>query len=246
MTKSKITVPIKAVIFDCDGTIVDSENAHYCAWKFALQNQGSDLTIEAYRLYVGNPAETISILLSKKLGKNCADEILKDKRAYFHELQSKGLPPIQDTVDLICKLANKKTNYGFKLGVASAAGKQEILVHLKHHGIEHLFDVIISGRDDLSEYNDPEGHNKPKPYIYLHAAKRLNVEPKECVVIEDSSTGVKAGVDAGCFTIAIPNSYSCYHDFSLAHLKLQSFASITVDQFLQMIIPKQPEKLAKL
>lgn len=226
---------IKAIFFDCDGTIVDSENAHYLAWQYALKKQGSDLTIEDYYAYVGGSTETISVSLSKILGKNCADEILKDKSAYFLELLYQGLPPIRSTVDLIYQLNNKKSEHGFKLGVTSAAKKQEILLHLKHLEIEKFFDIIISGRDDLAQYNDPEGVNKPKPYIYLHAAKRLNIAPRECVVIEDSSSGVKAGIDAGCFTIAIPNSYSFYQDFSFANLKVESFANMDVEQFLQII-----------
>ena len=92
------------------------------------------------------------------------------------------------------------------MGLASASPKDEILLNLQQHQIEHLFDVIISGKDDLSEYNDPEGVNKPKPYIYLHAAKLLDISPQQCVVIEDSRSGVTAGVDAGCFVIAVPNS----------------------------------------
>jgi beta-phosphoglucomutase len=273
---------IKAILFDCDGTIVDSENGHYCAWKYALQKQGSDLTEEKYYSYVGSSSETIAELLSKTLGRNCAHEILKDKCDYFLELLYKGLPSIQPTLNLIWQLADKKANCGFKLGITSAASKQEILLHLAHlvpdhesfcqdfsagHsaeraaqqnkdgpkmnkdfcnqtlGIEKIFDVIISGRDDLSDYNDPEGVNKPKPYIYIYAAKRLNVAPRECVVIEDSSSGVKAAVEAGCFTIAVPNRYSCHQDFSLANLKIESFSDINAEHFFQIVINAKKTKI---
>lgn len=226
---------IKAICFDCDGTIVDSENAHYRAWKHAMQRQGGDLSLEEYYTYVGSPTESIALRLSKRLERDCADEIFKDKCQYFFDLLLKGIPPIQPTLDFILRLAKKREDQGFKLGLASAAKKEEIILHLNHLGISELFDIIISGPDDLHEYQDPEGTNKPKPYIYLHAAKKLNIAASECIVIEDSCTGVRAGIDAGCFTIAIPNSYSRCQDFSLAHMRIETFAGIDVTQFLQKI-----------
>ena len=229
---------IRAIIFDCDGTLVDSEHAHYAGWKHALQNQSHDLSVEEYCSYVGHSTEVIAGLLSKKIGKECSDEIIKNKLEYFLTLQNKGLPPIHHTVDFVHRLAKEKEKFGLRLGVASAAGKNEILIHLKNLGIEHLFEVILSGRDDLENYHDVEGVNKPKPYVYLHMAKTMNLKPSQCVVIEDSCSGVTAGTTAGCITIAIPNSYSHKQDFSLADLKIESFAGMSVETFLQMVREK--------
>ena len=226
---------IRAIIFDCDGTLVDSEDAHYAGWRDALQNQGHDLSVEEYRSYVGLATEVIAGLLSKKIGEGFADEIIKNKVEYFLTLQSKGLPPIHHTVDFVHRLSKEKEKFGLRLGVASAAGKNEILIHLKNLGIEHLFEIILSGRDDLGNYHDVEGVNKPKPYVYLHMAKTMHLKPSQCVVIEDSWSGVTAGKTAGCITIAVPNSYSHKQDFSLADLKIESFANISVETFLQMV-----------
>lgn len=226
---------IKAVIFDCDGTLVDSEHAHYAGWKQALQKHGQDFSIEEYYPYVGRPTALIAKALSKKIGKECAKEIVRDKLECFFAMQGKGLPPIHHTVDFVCKLAVEKKQRNLKLGVASAAGHDEISAHLKSLGIAHLFDVILSGQDDLTDYHDPEGVNKPKPYVYLHMAKVMNILPSECIVIEDSCSGVTAGSSAGCVTIAVPNSYSRCQDFSLADLKIESFAGIDVEMFFNMI-----------
>lgn len=234
-------LPIKAIIFDCDGTLVDSEEAHLSAWRRTLQNRGHDLTLEQCLLYTGKPASVIAELIAETIGCSCSDEILAEKRAYYRELHQQGLPPIEATVDFLKRLANEKERLGFKLGVASAAIKSEILSNLRFLGIEELFDIILSGQDDLKHYADPEGVNKPKPYIYLHAMKKLGVFPAECVVIEDSSTGVNSGVSAGCFTIAIPNIYTRDQDLSNAHLRIESFADINVDHFFQMIGGKNNE-----
>ena len=85
------------------------------------------------------------------------------------------------------------------------------------------------------DYSDPEGVNKPKPYIYLHAAKLLGVSPEGCVVIEDSPPGIAAGVSAGCFTIAVPNDCSRHQDLSEAHLCLESFSNMNYADLLHLL-----------
>ncbi|HEX2578911.1 MAG TPA: HAD family phosphatase [Rhabdochlamydiaceae bacterium] len=224
---------IKAVIFDCDGTLVDSEHAHCSSWQSALQKFGGELSLEEYYGYIGKPAAAIAEILAKKIGTDCAQEILKGKRVHYSALIRKGHPPIQHTIDFLHRLAKEKDRLGLKLGLASAGSKEVILMNLRTHNIEHLFDIILSGQDDLSDYVDAEGVNKPKPYIYLHAAKLLHLAPKECVAIEDSQSGVTAGKSAGCVTVAVPNEYTRYQDLSHAHLVIESFSSLSVQQFLE-------------
>lgn len=220
---------IKAVIFDCDGTLVDSEHSHYLSWQHALQKFGGNLILEEYHHYVGKSAVVIAQLLADNLRKDCAEELLKEKRAYYFSLCTSGLPPIEHTVQFLRMLLSQKEALDLKIGVCSAAKKEEVLVHLKHLGVEGTLDVVLSGQQDLSDYSDPEGVNKPKPYIYREAMKRLGICPSECVVIEDSASGVKAAVDAGCFTIAVPNGFTRLQDLSHAHLRADPFS--LQDQF---------------
>lgn len=229
--------PIKAIIFDCDGTLVDSEEAHLAAWRRVLQNRGHDLTLERASFYTGKPGSVIAQLIAEETG-DAADAILMEKRGHYRKLQEKGLPPIEATVGFVKRLAEEKERRHLKLGVASAAMKSEILSHLRHLGIEEVFDIILSGQEDLQEYSDPEGVNKPKPYIYLHAAKLLNVAPSACVVIEDSLSGVLSGKAAGCMTIAIPNRFTEAQDLSGADLKLKTLDGINIDAFLHLIAPE--------
>jgi beta-phosphoglucomutase-like phosphatase (HAD superfamily) len=230
---------IKAIIFDCDGTLVDSEYAHYLAWQNALQQEDGDLTLEEYYSYVGKSVETNAKLLAEKIGSTHVDRIMENKKKFYHALQNEGLPPIEHVVDFVHRLAKDKQKYGFKLGVASAAQKNEILINLRNLEIDKFFDIVISGYDDLSHYSDPEGVNKPKPYIYLHVAKELGFLPYECVVIEDSLSGVTSGVNAGCITVAVPNDYTRHQDLSSAYVKLNSFAKInSYEDFLLMLTSK--------
>jgi beta-phosphoglucomutase len=226
---------IKAVIFDCDGTLVDSEDSHILAWQKTLESRGIGLDAERWFHFAGKPDFVIAEQIAEAIGSDSSHQLLSEKRGHFQKLHEQGLPPIEGTLDFLRRLADQKDRLGLKLGLASAAFKVEILSHLRHLEIEDFFDVILSGQEDLVDYADPDGVNKPKPYIYLHAAKLLGVSPLDCVVLEDSMTGVAAGQAAGCITVAIPNRFTAKQDFSASTLKLDSLAEMSVEEFLQLV-----------
>lgn len=229
---------IKAVIFDCDGTLVDSEFMHYSAWRQTLLNQNYDLTLEEYGFCIGRPDALCAQFFAEKIH-HCAHKLLKEKNQHFHKMHLLGFPAIQPTVDFVRHLSQRKHELNIKLGVASAANKDEILRNLNHLEIETHFDVVISGQDDLAGYGNPEDVNKPAPYIYLHASKLLGVSPSDCVAIEDSHIGVTAAVKAGCITIAVPNRFTQRQDLSHANLKIESFAGMDGDRFFQLLHSKE-------
>ena len=117
--------------------------------------------------------------------------------------------------------------------MASSDGRTEILQNLTPIGVDpNNFDAILSGHDDLKDIVDPEGTSKPKPYIYQRTSKKLNVEPQECVVFEDSSAGVNAASSAGMSVMAIPNSYTKNQDFSGA-VNITTFSNIDINTLTQ-------------
>ena len=244
-TQSHAFGPVKAIVFDCDGTLVDSEHFHFLAWQTVFQQQGRVLTKEFYVDYFSGVGDfEILKIATDQIGLSYADKLLAQKHKFFHEYQKAGIASIASTVEFATQLFQQKEKRGLKLAVASGAKKEEIIHHLKSLNIEHYFDIVLSGRDDLSEYQDPEGINKPKPYVYLKATKLLGAAPHECIAIEDSKTGVSSAVDAGCITIAVPNQYTQGHDLSRAHIILDSFAGLSVDDFFnKIVLPKLPSNL---
>lgn len=235
---------IKAVIFDFDGTLVDTESVLCDAWKFAYRQQGYDLLEEEYwdlisqHKIAGNPQASLFMakLGSIIINKECHDELLRDVAFYVADVNAKGLyPPIKTTLNFLCELVKLKQELGIKIALASGNNRKHIFFHLRNLGIENYFDVILSGSDDLSDYHDPEGTNKPKPYIYQKVAKLLGVLPCECIAIEDSGTGVTSALSAGCITLAIPNRASANHDFSSVHLKIESLSGIEIGDFFEMM-----------
>ena len=234
---------IEAIIFDCDGTLIDNGIGYFLDWQHALRCQGHELNADEFWDFmnknglVGAPGADAIIVkyCSDLVGRECADEILKDKKAFSAKLhETYEFPAIEPTVNFLHALGKEKENLGLKLGLASANTKENILRVLKRLDVDQYFDVIVSA-DDLTKYNDPEGVNKPKPYIYLQAAKLLGVHPGQCVAIEDSRTGVSSAVSAGYIAVAIPNAYTAQQDLSHAHLKVISFVDVIPTDFLQII-----------
>ncbi len=222
------------IIFDCDGTLVDSEHTHFLSWQHALSKRGAHLSEEEYVSYVGKSSAAAAQSMHERVRVDSAEAIVEDKQKSFHELQRQGISPIERTVRFVRALAKEKERLGLKMGVASAARKEEILFHFKQQDLLSIFDVVVSGKDDLFEYNDPEGVNKPKPYIYLHAAKLLGIDPSQCAAFEDSESGVISASSAGLITFAVPNAYTRGHDFSRAAFVLEPSREITVAEFLKM------------
>jgi len=207
---------IRAVIFDCDGVLVDTEYLKFLAWQEALASVAIDFSIEEYMPLVGHSSKNILLMIEQAKNMEIAEEIIELKNMKYQLLQQQGVPAIQAMVDFARHLSANRAQLGILLGLASSASQAEILTNLRQIGLENAFDLIISGSDDLDDYVDAEGKNKPKPYIYLEAAKRLEILPESCLVFEDTTAGVDAASDAGMVPIAVPNRFTLNHDFAKA------------------------------
>lgn len=218
---------IEAVIFDCDGILVDTEYLKFLAWQEALAAHGIAFTIEEYKPLVGHSSKNILGMLRQLKDLNIPEEVIELKNTRYRILQKAGVPSIEEIVAFARHLGEQKQKLGIKLGVASSACKKEILQNLQQIGLEDVFDVVISGSDDLDDYEDQEGKNKPKPYIYLEAAKQLNVSPLKCMAIEDTEAGIEAAFSAGMIAIAVPNQFTASHDFSKAAKIIDSYKNLS-------------------
>lgn len=222
----------QAVIFDCDGVLVDTEYLKFQAWQQAFASRHKVLQEADYLPLVGQSSEAIAkALQQEKRWQFDAKQLIVEKDAIYTNLQQQGVPAFAEAVTFLKKLLAHKKALNLKVGMASSAKHAEILENLKQLGIDpHSFDVIISGTDDLKMIQDPEGTNKPKPYIYQLAAQKMQVAPQDCLVFEDSGAGVIAAAKAGMSVVAIPNQYTQQHDFSLAKA-ITSFKVLTWEKF---------------
>ncbi len=217
---------IEAIIFDCDGVLVDTEYLKFLAWQHALETKKVEFIIEEYRPLVGHSSKNILQMIREAKGIDIDEEVIEVRNAKYRVLQEQGVPPLIPMIEFAGKLSQKREKLGFKLGLASSASQEEILNNLKQIGLSEAFDLIISGSDDLNGYVDEEGKNKPKPYIYIESAKRLGVSPSHCLVFEDTTAGIEAAFKAGMVVVAVPNQLTLNQDFSKAAQIMYSYKNL--------------------
>jgi beta-phosphoglucomutase family hydrolase len=175
---------IKALIFDCDGTLADSMPLHWRAWQAVTSRHGLSFAEERFYALGGVPSRDILAMLSREQGMNL------DSHALAREKEAAYLPLIAQVEPINSVVAVARENYGRLPMAVASGGTQKIIVQvLDHLGIRHLFNAIVTSEDVIRQ--------KPAPDIFLEAAKRLGVQPGDCRAYEDTDLGLDAIRAAG-------------------------------------------------
>jgi len=187
---------MKAVIFDMDGVIVDSEPRHERAFLEVLSEIGyADCHGLRFADYIGRADRELWVdFLARHKPVQTMEQLLAMKRERVVEIIRREQPVFDGLPELIKKLATQ-----YRLAVASGSVRQVVQEVLSLEGLREFFPVVVSSADVK--------RGKPAPDIFLRAAELLEVSPKDCWVIEDSKPGVAAGVAAGMQVIAITNTH---------------------------------------
>ncbi len=205
----------KAVIFDFDGTIVDTERIKLKSMKILLKDYNIDFKKDP-RLLGMSSIDYFNMLKSKYNLNSDFDKMAEKREKILEDLFAKEeIKILPGFLRLVKSL--KKNN--IKIGLATSASKKFLIFILNKIEIKKYFNVIHCG-DDVE-------HSKPNPEIFLMTAKDLDIAPKDCVVIEDSINGVKAGKAAGMDVIAVTNTFSKKH-LTEADITLNSLEEINV------------------
>ncbi len=190
----------KAVIFDLNGVIIDDESLHERAFKEVIGECGVRLSHDDYiRCFAGRTDEAGVVEYQEHLGGRSLGntyKIVQWKQAVYQNLfQNEALayPYVSKTIEAVARS-------GMKLAVVTGAPRREADAVFNKLSIKVTFDAIISSEDVAM--------GKPHPEGYLLAAETLNVTPEECIVIEDSPSGIDAAKKAGMFCIAVTNTHS--------------------------------------
>jgi HAD superfamily hydrolase (TIGR01509 family) len=183
----------EAVIFDCDGTLVDSMPAHFDAWCEALAAYGAGEIFKEDVFFAmgGRPTKDIVVDLNNEynLKLNPDDIALAKREAFLKKLHK---------IEFINEVADFARSLRGTMPIAVASGGSRYVVEktLRLLGCSDWFDEVVTADDVVN--------GKPSPDIFLHAAKLLGVDPKKCLVIEDAPPGVLAAEAAGMQVITIP------------------------------------------
>jgi HAD superfamily hydrolase (TIGR01509 family) len=206
----------RALIFDFDGTILDTETPECEGWETLYREHG--LTFPRHRFFeaVGRGYSPDLFepwtYLSEALGGTLSpdDARVRHREIFRETLEGQSVRP--GVTDWLHEAGER----GWGRAVASSSPRLWIDRHLPRLGLESHFEAIRT-KDDVAE-----GRTKPHPDLFLLACEALGVTPKNALVIEDSENGVKAARAAGCFVIATPNPMTAHMDFSQADLVLDT------------------------
>jgi beta-phosphoglucomutase family hydrolase len=212
---------IKAVIFDLDGVIAETEHAHIQAEKETMLKHGIKISEDELHQYTGTTAKQMfTDLIRRYQLKTTFDEIFNQKEEIMFKLLERGVEPTKGVI----KLLNKLKRARIRLGIASSSHTRLIDYVLNELGITDMFDSIV-GAEDIT-------NSKPDPEIFLKCAKRLNMEAKECLVVEDSMLGVKAAKKAGMKCLGYRNPNSGNQDLSKADILTDDFSKLDIQSLL--------------
>jgi HAD superfamily hydrolase (TIGR01509 family) len=186
MPEIQIPDVIKGLIFDCDGTLVDSMPVHMMAWEHSVKAQGGTWDYAYFFSKKGMPDKEIIELYNANFGFSLdVERTMKLKDEYFRSRHDQ-LKPIQPVVEIVLRYRNI-----LPMAVASGSTKANVDFQLDALGIRNYFDVILTADDGIQP--------KASPDIFIEAAKRLGVAPRLCQVFEDAELGLEAARRAGMY-----------------------------------------------
>lgn len=179
----------KAIIFDNDGTLVDSMPVHYTAWRDALQHFGITFTEEQFYSLAGVPANEIIALLTEEQGKAPDDVSVSAVLEHRQERLENVLKHISK-IDVVVHILNDAVSRGIPVAVASGGEQGDVLASMAYAGVDDSVFKAIVTREDVSR-------GKPDPETFLLAAEKLAVDPQDCIGLEDGAKGLEALDNAG-------------------------------------------------
>jgi HAD superfamily hydrolase (TIGR01509 family) len=197
-----------AVLWDLDGTLVDSADVHWRSWRDTLAADGVLITHQQFLESFGQRNDRV---LRGWLGEDASDEwvqqLAEAKEAEYRRLvETEGLSPLPGAADWVARLHAA----GWKQAIASSAPRRNVDVMLRVLGFERYFDAIAAAEDVM--------RGKPDPQIFTEAARRLMTPPAHCIVVEDAPAGIEAARAAGMRSIGVSRAASLAADVALASL----------------------------
>ena len=214
---------IKALVFDFDGLIVDTEVPIFRAWQRIYREHGQELPLDRWLTIIGtssgsfDPVRELGERLEEKFDEKALDAL---ERLYY--LESTALQQLLPGVADYLRVARE---LGLKTAIASSSTRAWVMEHLERFGIGGHFDAIVC-REDVKK-------TKPDPELYRTARQRLGVQPDEAIALEDSTNGIHAAKAAGLFCVVVPNLMTVDLDLTEADLRLLSLDAMPLRDLIK-------------
>jgi len=193
---------MKAIIFDMDGLMVDTETIYHETDRKVVESLGKSVTEETLGKMMGRkPIEAYRILCDELGIKEPIEQLLKIRYDLVEKALLSEVKPMPGLFNILDEFKGK-----MKMAIATGSPHKFLEIILDKLNIREYFDV--------TQPSDGIVNGKPDPEIYLKVIEKLKLSPESCIVIEDSSNGARAGKKAGCYTIAVPSEFTYKQDFS--------------------------------
>jgi len=218
---------LKAVIFDMDGVIIDSEPTHMKLENETYKKLGIEVSGDEHHTFVGATSNYMWEALKNKykLNQTLEELVEYDRSKYFKHLNSDECEII--LIKGVKELIKDLYENGVKLAIASSSPLNVIEAIAKKFEIEEYFEAFVTG--------DNVQRSKPAPDIFLFASEKLGVKSENCVVIEDSHNGVLAAKKAGMKCVGINSDPAGTQDISMADLLINSFNEVNYEKLSKQI-----------
>lgn len=194
--------PYRAVLFDQDGTLLDTERLSFQSWEGVAERCGVRVPDEVILSFTGSPVPRVKEIIRAAMpgqidgpGQPTAEELLDLHAQVWREKRMSAPIPLKgdDLPGMLAALSDR----GVKLAVGSSSPREAVEENLGRAGILAYFDALVCGTEIA--------HGKPAPDIYLKAAEKVGCAPGECLVVEDAPNGIRAGLAAGMDVAVIPD-----------------------------------------
>jgi putative hydrolase of the HAD superfamily len=208
-----------AVIFDFDGIVLDSETPEYESHRRIYERCGATLTVDEWCAVIGTWSEGhderwMTQLAERSASAPSREEYHAERRITFAEIVPRE--PMRGIGDFLNRLADAQ----IPVAIASSAPARWVIGAVESIGLTQAFRTIVTG--------DAVANRKPAPDVYLEAARRLGVDPRRSIAIEDSSPGIAAAGAAGMTVIAIPHWLTAAHNLTAADLAVAHAGEVTL------------------
>jgi putative hydrolase of the HAD superfamily len=211
---------IKAIVFDFDGLIIDTETAWYASYRESLSEQGFEFPLEVFAKCVGTHDHELIRYFGELLGSAHTVTQIRQRAAEIHDVKMNGAV----ARDGVREFLEEAGRLGLRIGLATSSSRAWIDRFLHALDLAKFFEAIKTS-DDVTNI-------KPDPELYLHAVEALGVQPAEALAFEDSLNGSRAAVAAGLRCVIVPNPVTEHLPFEKYDLRIRSMGEHTLEDII--------------
>jgi HAD superfamily hydrolase (TIGR01509 family) len=220
---------IKALLFDFDGLLVDSESVAFQTWQEAYREHGAELAVERWAAAIGtiggfDPLDHLEESLGRAIDREAVERAQRERERALVVVQ-----PFRPGV--VAYLAEAKAR-GLRVAIVSSSSNEWVAGNLERLETVDAWACIVCANGDVARA-------KPRPTLYLEALDNLGVAPEAAIAFEDSPNGVTAARAAGIFCVAVPNSVTAQLDLSAADLLVESLEAVPLAELLRVVADRR-------